>query len=201
MTKIKICGLCRERDIAFVNQYLPDYAGFVINSPKNFRSLSPEKAAILIRLLNPGIPAVGIIADQPVEFAAELLNSGGVNILQLNGSEDNAYINSLKQQCSGEIWKYVSISSLNDAANAAQSAADLLVIHIPVSDSGLPDTSLLAALDRPYLLSGLSSGNAVKSVKLAKPYGIDLSEGVERNNIKDKGKISSVIASVRGIKI
>ncbi len=43
MTKIKTCGLFRERDIDYVNQYLPDYAGFVLNFPKSRRSLSPEK--------------------------------------------------------------------------------------------------------------------------------------------------------------
>ena len=57
MTKIKTCGLFRERDIDYVNQYLPDYAGFVLNFPKSRRSLSPEKAENLIRLLNPGKPS------------------------------------------------------------------------------------------------------------------------------------------------
>ena len=50
MTKIKACGLTREREIDYVNQYLPDYAGFVLCFPNSRRSISPERAEQLIRL-------------------------------------------------------------------------------------------------------------------------------------------------------
>ena len=88
MTKIKACGLTREREIDYVNQYLPDYAGFVLCFPRSRRSISPERAEQLIWLLNPGIGAVGVVVDLPLEQAIDLLSRGFLDVLQLHGSED-----------------------------------------------------------------------------------------------------------------
>ena len=96
MTKIKACGLTREREIDYVNQYLPDYAGFVLCFPRSRRSISPERAEQLIRLLNPGIGAVGVVVDLPLEQAIDLLSRGFLDVLQLHGSEDADYIRALK---------------------------------------------------------------------------------------------------------
>lgn len=63
------------------------------------------------------------------------------------------------------------------------------------------DWSLLSGFERPYFLAGgLNPGNVVKAVKQLHPYGIDLSSGIETDGVKDKGKLSSVIASVRRMK-
>ena len=63
------------------------------------------------------------------------------------------------------------------------------------------DWSLLRDFGRPYFLAGgLRPGNVVRAVKQLHPYGIDLSSGIETDGVKDKGKLSSVISSVRRIK-
>lgn len=201
MTKIKICGLFRERDIDYVNQYLPDYAGFVLNFPKSRRSLSPEKAGKLVRLLNPGILAVGVVVDQPLETAAELLNQGVADILQLHGSEDEAYIRALREKTGREIWKAFCVRSPADLERAKNNPADMLVLDNGQGTGEAFDWSLLSGFDRPYFLAGgLNPQNVVRAVKQLSPYGIDLSSGIETDGVKDKGKLSSVIASVRGIK-
>jgi phosphoribosylanthranilate isomerase len=198
MTKIKTCGLFRERDIDYVNQYLPDYAGFVINYPKSHRSLSPEKAAALVRLLNPGIVAVGVIVDQPLEQAASLLEQGVVDVLQLHGSEDEDYIRALKVRTGRPVWKAFVVQSSDDLEQAKHSSADLVVLDSGKGSGVCLDWSLLSDFDRPYLLAGgLNPSNVVKAVRQLHPYGIDLSSGIETNGVKDKGKLSSVIASVR----
>lgn len=201
MTKIKICGLYRERDIDFVNQYLPDYAGFVINFPKSHRSLSPEKAGKLVRLLNPGIPAVGVIVDQPLEQAARLLEEHVVDILQLHGTEDDDYIRALKERTGQEVWKAFQIRSRADLEAAKACPADRIILDNGAGTGEPFDWALLKGFDRPFFLAGgLGPQNVVRAVKSVHPYGIDLSSGVETDGLKDKGKISSVIASVRGIK-
>ena len=45
--KIKICGLYRSEDVDFVNEALPDYAGFVLNFPKSHRNISLDQAELL----------------------------------------------------------------------------------------------------------------------------------------------------------
>lgn len=201
MTKIKICGLYRERDIDFVNQYLPDYAGFVINFPRSHRSLSPEKAGKLVRLLNPGIPAVGVIVDQPLEQAARLLEEHVVDILQLHGSESGDYIRALKERTGQEVWKAFQVRSRADLEAAKACPADRIILDNGAGTGESFDWALLEGFDRPFFLAGgLGPQNVVRAVKSVHPYGIDLSSGVETDGLKDKGKISSVIASVRGIK-
>lgn len=201
MTKIKICGLSRERDIDYVNQYLPDYAGFVLNVPRSRRNLSPEKAEGLVRLLNPGIQAVGVVVDQPLDRAIELLNRGFLDALQLHGSEDEAYIQALKAATGRQVWKAFQIKGPQDLEAARVCGADQIVLDSGQGSGECFDWDLLQAFDRPYFLAGgLGPQNVVKAVKQLHPYGIDLSSGIETDGVKDKGKLSSVIASVRKIK-
>ena len=201
MTKIKICGLSREQDIDYVNQYLPDYAGFILHYPRSHRYISDEECRSLVRLLNPGIPAVGVIVNQPLETAIALLRSGTVDILQLHGQEDEDYIRALQSETGKEVWKAFRIASAADLAAAEGCCADQILLDSGAGSGEVFDWSLLSGFDRPYFLAGgLGPHNAVRAVKQLHPYGLDLSSGVETGKRKDKAKISSVIASVRGIK-
>lgn len=201
MTKIKICGLTRERDVDYVNQYLPDYAGFILNVPRSRRSLSPEKAENLIRLLNPGIQAVGVIVDQPLDQAIQLLNQGFLDALQLHGSEDETYIQALKAATGRPVWKAFQIKDQTDLESARICGADQIILDSGQGSGECFDWDLLRDFDRPYFLAGgLGPQNVVRAIKQLHPYGIDLSSGIETNGVKDKGKLSSVIASVRRIK-
>ena len=201
MTKIKICGLSRERDIDYVNQYLPDYAGFILNVPRSRRSLSPEKAEGLVRLLNPGIQAVGVLVNQPLDFAIELLKLGFFDVLQLHGSEDEDYIQALKAATGRPVWKAFQVKSQSDLDAARICGADQIILDSGQGSGQCFDWELLQDFNRPYFLAGgLGPQNVVKAIKQLHPYGIDLSSGIETDGVKDKGKLSSVIASVRKIK-
>lgn len=200
-TKIKICGLSRERDIDYANQYLPDYVGFVLHYPKSRRYISVERAQELGRLLNPGIQIVGVLVDQPLETAVSLLGDCVIDIAQLHGHEDEAYIKALRERTGKEVWKAFQIRSAEDVAAAKASSADMVVLDSGMGSGEVFDWSLISDFDRPYFLAGgLSPQNAVRCVKQLHPYGIDLSSGVETNGVKDKGKISSVIHAVRRMK-
>ena len=201
MTKIKACGLTREREIDYVNQYLPDYAGFVLCFPRSRRSISPERAEQLIRLLNPGIGAVGVVVDLPLEQAIDLLSRGFLDVLQLHGSEDADYIRALKAATGRQVWKAFQIRSPADLEAADASPSDMVVLDSGQGSGQVFDWSLLRDFGRPYFLAGgLRPGNVVRAVKQLHPYGIDLSSGIETDGVKDKGKLSSVISSVRRIK-
>lgn len=105
-TKIKICGLSRERDIDIANQHLPDYIGFVLHYPKSRRYVSVERAQELGRLLNPGIRIVGVLVDQPLETAVSLLDNCVIDIAQLHGQEDENYIRALKSAPENKYGKH-----------------------------------------------------------------------------------------------
>ena len=69
MAKIKICGLRRDEDIAYVNELKPDYIGFILTSGFR-RSIDFDTAKHLKSLLSPNITAVGV-------FVHGALQAGG----------------------------------------------------------------------------------------------------------------------------
>ena len=96
MTRIKICGLSRPQDVAYVNQAKPDWCGFVVNFPKSRRSVTPDQLRALRRELDPSVVPVGVFVDQPVEVVTDLLNRGIISIAQLHGGEDEDYTAALR---------------------------------------------------------------------------------------------------------
>lgn len=96
MAAIKICGLSRQEDIAAVNEAGPEYCGFIIDFPQSHRNVTEEQVRQLRTSLKPGITPVGVIVNQSVMRAAELLNQGIVDVIQLHGQEDEEYIQQLR---------------------------------------------------------------------------------------------------------
>ena len=95
MTRIKLCGLSRLCDVDAVNDLRPEYAGFVFWE-KSRRYVAPELAASLRKNLAAGIQAVGVFVDECPERIAALTGLGVIDVVQLHGSEDNAYISRLR---------------------------------------------------------------------------------------------------------
>ena len=126
---------------------------------------------------------------------------GFLDAIQLHGSEDADYILALKAATGRQIWKAFQIRSPADLEAADASPADMVVMDSGQGSGQVFDWSLLRDFGRPYFLAGgLGPGNVVRAVKQLHPYGIDLSSGIETDGVKDKGKLSSVISSVRRIK-
>jgi hypothetical protein len=95
MIKIKICGLFREEDAAYANEAKPDYAGFVFAESR--RKVSPALAARLRRLLDSDIVPVGVFVNASLGDITALYRDGIIDIVQLHGDEDAAYIARLRE--------------------------------------------------------------------------------------------------------
>ena len=199
MTKIKICGLSRPCDIDYVNEARPDWCGFIINFPKSHRNLTPDQVRELRRGLDASITPVGVFVDQPLEEVAALLNDGSISIAQLHGHEDDAYIAALRTRTPGkEIWKAYKIRSQADLAAANDSTADLVLLDNGRGTGRTFDWSLLQNFPRPYLLAGgLNPENLPAAIRALRPFGVDLSSGVETERRKDRAKILAAVAAVR----
>ena len=139
MTKIKLCGLSRPCDIDMANELKPDYIGFVF-AKKSKRYVEPEKAAQLKALLDPEIRAVWVFVDEAPEIVADLLNSGIIDLAQLHGNEDEAYIKSLRQRTDQPIIKAFQIKAQTDIAKAERCSADHVLL-----DSGAGTGAVFAA--------------------------------------------------------
>lgn len=199
MTKIKICGLFRDVDAKYINDSKPDYAGFVIGVPKSKRNIDYNTAERLRELINKNIPTVGVFVNHPVENIASLVNDGIISIVQLHGSEDDVYIEKLREFVpTTEIWKAFVLKTEKDIKTANRSTADKVLLDSGTGCGKLFDWSVLRGINREFILAGgLNSENIPLAVSQVHPFAVDLSSGIETNGVKDADKIDSAVKSVR----
>lgn len=203
MSKIKICGLSRPEDILAVNEYLPDYIGFVFS--KSRRRVTAEQAHRLKEKLSPKIEAAGVFVNEPISFIAGLVEKGIIDLAQLHGDEDEAYIQSLKQEVSCPIIKAVRVQSKEQIIEAQRLPCDYL-LYDTYSKNAYGGTGdrfswdmIPKNMSMPFFLAGgINESNAPQAVKEVRPYCIDVSSGVETDGVKDKEKIKQIINIVRG---
>ena len=200
MTKIKLCGLKRPQDIQAANELLPAYIGFVF-APKSRRYVHPDRAEELRRMLNPGIIPVGVFVNETPETVAALLDRGIIDIAQLHGKEDEAYIRRLRQLTKKPLIQAFRIDTPADVAAAQASTADYVLLDSGTGGTGTCfDWSLLQNIQRPYFLAGgLTPENVGGAVATLHPYAVDVSSGIETDGAKDKEKMTQFVRAVRGV--
>jgi phosphoribosylanthranilate isomerase len=194
MTKIKICGLKREEDILFVNEYRPDFIGFVFAKSK--RQIGFDTAKKLKNILNENIKSVGVFVNDTIENIRELCENKIIDLIQLHGNESSSYIFELRKKISIPIIKAVAV-----AENFTIPDLDVnyfLFDTLNKENFGGTgksfDWNKIKNFKQPYFLAGgLNSTNIEIAIKKIKPFCIDISSGVETNEIKDKNKINEVM--------
>lgn len=197
MTKIKLCGLSRPCDIAYANELRPEYIGFVF-AKESRRYVSPKTAAALRLALEGTICPVGVFVNEPPENVAELLNGGVIDMAQLHGQEDEAYIQKLRCLTCKPLMQAFPVRCTADAAAAARSSADYILLDSGGGTGRHFDWSLTADVSRSYFLAGgLSAGNVAQAVSMARPYAVDVSSGVETGGLKDFEKMRRFVQAAR----
>jgi phosphoribosylanthranilate isomerase len=199
---VKICGIRCRQDAALAVELGAGALGFVF-WPGSPRFIDPYRAREITASLPLGVSAVGVFVDQPPEYVsgvARLLNLGAV---QLHGGEPpEAYARS-----SHRIIKAVPVTNGFDPdralADVPAYATVLLDAHDPVRRGGTGSTvdwkpAAAAARLRPVILSGgLNAGNVRTAIDTVRPYGIDVSSGVESSpGVKDPEKLRAFFAAV-----
>ncbi len=195
LPKIKFCGLTRTEDIEMVNALKIDYAGFVF-AKKSRRHVSVEQAELLRRRLSPDIQAVGVFVNEDIRHAAELLKRGVIDIAQLHGDEDEAYIKRLKEWTGQPVIKAFRMESGEDCRRAEASSADFVLLDSGNGGTGKCfDWNLLHQVKRQYFLAGgLDARNVRQAVFKFHPYALDVSSGIETDGKKDRAKMQEFVS-------
>ena len=197
MTRVKMCGLRRAEDIEAANRLMPEYIGFVF-APASRRFISLEEAAALRQALSPGIRAVGVFVDEDAETVARLLESGVIDIAQLHGNEDEAYIARLKARTGKPVIRAFRVKNAEDLRAAEASPADMILLDAGAGDGKTFDWSMLSSVSRPYFLAGgLTPENTAEAVKRFHPFAVDVSSGIETDGFKDCNKMRAFMRAVR----
>ena len=189
MVKIKFCGLTRPCDIEAVNELKPDYIGFVFWQ-KSKRNIERSKAKELKAMLSKDIKAVGVFVDEDISQVAELLKTGIIDIAQLHGSEDEAYIKELRNLTGKKIIKAFKITSEDDISKANESSADYVLLDAGMGDGKTFDWNIINNIHRPYFLAGgLDCNNVSEAISKLAPFAVDVSSGIETEGLKDPIKM------------
>jgi indole-3-glycerol phosphate synthase/phosphoribosylanthranilate isomerase len=217
--KVKMCGISKVETIPAIVDAKPDYMGLVFAPSK--RQVTVDQAKILVEELHRGyakkygsdtehdkndtIKTVGVFVNETVDNLVTIANEANLDAVQLHGDEDEAFIQSLKERTNVEIWKAVQIRSAADVEKWIDSSADILLFDAYHKDERggtgeVFDWSSLDAFERPFMLAGgIDSTNVARAIRTVRPYGIDISSGIETNGVKDDEKITAFTKIVKSI--
>jgi len=205
--KIKFCGIRRLEDVALMNEFIPDYIGFIFSKSK--RQITKETAKMLSERLDKNIKTVGVFVNEPIEFVTETAKVAELDVIQLHGDEDENYITCLKESIGNtQIWKAVRVSSIEDIQIAKTLPVDMLLLD-SFSKNAYGGTGEVANLsvikeaeikENFFLAGGLNAKNIAEIVNEIKPYGIDISSGIEQDGFKNREKIIEIVRCIQCLK-
>ena len=200
----KICGLKNKESLLCCEENNADFFGMIFYE-KSPRNITLNEANILINTAkNLRIRPVGVFVDHEINDLKKIISSLSLKHIQLHGSEDQLYIDEIKNQFDVKIIKKISINNSEDLNinNKFKNIDYLLFDYKPDSDE-LPggnaksfDWNLLKdqKINIPWFISGGINETNVKNIQnLLNPNGIDLSSGVEvSKGIKSNSKINNL---------
>ena len=193
---VKICGITRLEDAEAAVEAGAGAIGFIFwpNSP---RFVDPHRARRIAAALPPFVTAVGVFVNQPLEYVKGVASLVRLGAVQLHGDETPAFAALVP----GPVIKAVPAGS--DTGAWSSRVRLLLDVHDPVARGGTGRTvdwaaaADLAAQRGILLAGGLTPDNVADAVAQVRPFGIDVSSGVERApGIKDHQRLRALFEAV-----
>lgn len=187
--RVKFCGITSQEDAEKAVLAGADGIGFVFfkDSP---RYIIPEKAEGIIKTLPPFVTAVGIFVNEDLMFIEECVARGGLNAVQLHGDEDVKYCSDfIGLKFKGvKLIKAIRVRGEDSLRAIEDSPADAILLDAYRSNvyggTGKGFDRALALLAKEYgrhliVAGGLSPDNVREIIKEVRPYGVDVSSGIE----------------------
>jgi phosphoribosylanthranilate isomerase len=176
---VKICGLTNEEDALMAVALGADAVGFVFApSP---RQVSPGAVRDITRRLPPEILTVGVFRDQASRFVIDTVQFAGLRGAQLHGHETPADAAKVRPYCQALIVAFAAGDP--GLAHVDDYGADAVLLDSHAPGSGqVFDWSLAEgapANRRLILAGGLTAANVVAGIEEVRPWGVDVSSGVE----------------------
>ncbi len=194
--KVKICGITSLEDGLMATALGADALGFVFAKSK--RQISTSTASAIIARLPSFVTMVGVFMDHPLETVLQIADKTGIDVIQLHGSETPQYC----EQIDKPIIKRFDIP-VDESTETLASRMQVYHVAAYLLDPGAGEGNVFdwrkaVGLDFPLIIAGgLTPDNVHRAVQIVKPYGVDVSSGVERApGKKDREKIKRFIEEV-----
>jgi len=205
MTTVKICGLRRVEDALAAAEAGADMLGFVFAPSR--RRIEPEAAREIIVAVKRRhqVLAVGVFVNASASEMNRIAELCDLDYLQLSGDEDAALVPALRRPAIKALHVGPKTSAGSLARRAAETEAAVIMLDTGSSSAyggtGTTfDWTLVPAIGRPVLLAGgLDPENVSEAIQLVKPWGVDVSSGVETDGEKDQAKIRAFLRAVASL--
>jgi phosphoribosylanthranilate isomerase len=200
-TRVKICGITRTQDARAAAQAGADAIGLVFYPPSP-RYLSGERAVEIRDALPPFVQTVALFVNADAAQVAQVIGRVRPSMLQFHGDEAPEFCGQFGMPYVKACRVKPGVDALEYLRPFSRAAAWLFDSYVP-EYGGVGegfDLGLVPVVrDRPVILSGgLSSANVGAAVRRVRPWGVDVSSGVESaKGIKDAALIGAFIAEVR----
>jgi phosphoribosylanthranilate isomerase len=215
MVHVKICGITRHEDLKAAIDAGADLIGFIIGVTSSQRNLDLAKAKELISKVHNEVSSVAVTVFKTKEELIKIYDELETDYLQIHGNFQNI-LKSLPETLSKERI----IGAVNgrnpDAADLAVRVSDIFhtILLDSTTNNGLGGTGITHDWNlsrrirdtiypnRLILAGGLTSENVGDAIEKVRPYGVDVSTGLEQKpGIKDHKKIFDFITRVKEMKI
>ena len=214
LMRVKICGLMRPSDVDFAATQGADAIGFVVGTPISRRNLQLDKAKQLVKRVPIFTASVAVTAAADLKSLQRITKRLRTDALQLHRS--NLQIIKAIRKANPELSIITAVPIRNmesiSAAESSSKFSDAIMAETP-SEVGIGGTgrthdwtltSLLRTRIHPHpliLAGGLTSSNVRDAIQLVKPYGVDVSSGVENKaGVKDHRKMKEFIQMAKEAK-
>ena len=194
---VKICGITQLEDAEAAVAAGAGAIGFIF-WPQSPRFIDPHRARVIAAALPPFVTPVGVFVNQPLDYVNGVASLVRLGVVQLHGDETPQFAAAVTRP----VMKAVSIGSADTRLWPARVRL-LLDVHDPLARGGTGRTidwaaaAELASRREVVLAGGLKPENVADAVTRVRPYGIDVSSGVERSpGIKDHQRLRALFEAV-----
>lgn len=212
-TRIKICGI-RSLEIArLVCEAGADALGFIFH-PVSPRYIDPLAAGVISRELPVWINRTGVFVHQTPQEILQIVQAAGLDTIQLHGDQDQAFVQDLRQLTALPLILVRRVSGLNDSTLSDLEVQGVNTYLLDRWDPGefggtgqtldfstpLSHKQQQFLSDSVILAGGIHPGNALEILKRYRPYGLDLSSGLEKEKgVKDPQKIQDFFTALAAL--
>jgi len=195
---IKVCGLRRAGDVEWAVMHGATALGFIF-WPRSPRYVDPDQAAALVRLVPPDVATVGVFVNEEAEAIGDVAARTGVSMVQLHGDEAPE----VAAQLDRPVMKAMGVEAVR---NTAWPLGTTVLLDVTDRErrggtGQLVDWTQAAGIARVrnvVLAGGLAPDNVEAAIAAVRPYGVDVSSGVEDEpGVKNPGQVRLFLERAR----
>lgn len=212
MTRVKLCGHAREADVEASVRAGADAIGVISEVPVDSpRTVNADRAATLLEAVPPLVTGVLVTMPGTPGEAVDLVERTRPDVLQIHGPFPPEDLRTVRGTIARPVIKSVDAAD-PDSARQFDGVADALLVD-STDAAGAGGTGrthdwertreLAADLDSPVILAGgLTPENVARAVGTARPFGVDVASGIEREGgVKDHDAVERFVREATGRRV